>query len=710
MSEEFIYYDDDGNLVYADPSELEPFKEKPELSFDDFKSFRLKLNGVEHENYDELIFVDKLEKIITQHPFVDIRTFVMDYLSGLSSYKILKKFQLNSRLENFRIGSKYLGFSGKRVTDQEDNLSQNLKKDVWNAKYFILLKCFSFFKKELDQLTYHNVLRGLTIVCLSENTSNKFNISNIDEIKNFSISHIDKINSFTNLTLKHNFLDFLETKKFKNEIKLILNELKAKKILHSKDDEIFEIQHPFKNIKNSLLDLLTKYEQGITQSNFNYKIISTHPEFRLIPFDLIWNLIMNPLEIDEIIVRKHTQVWLGRPFNDMIFTKQNFESMIKFLRNQLEEFGQFKFFGRHITPDKFIDELIELKKGSYDDSDDQVTRLAGLCLSDSVMTSSTSEKLIDFDFSIDVSDYRFRAEQIESMKKSKFKLFCPILHCKVMVNEVLDTPYLKHLYSIIPEGHQAIIFSFMPQNSSVKLLLKNNSTIQVVDEKGIRFWVEITPNIPSRVGSVAQIQYDPINDYRGKTVRLDSVNYETGMSTVTMLPELKQTNIHIRSLKEIELFDKSNDDFINFSRNYFEFLKKLSMISDLEEFNVGLFNISPDEITEYSNSWTVKFDDITSEIEMNNHVQTKNYRCSCWTFSDNPSKLCRHLVTSLNKIAIDENYLQSIFTEGNFLYDGIMNFIAYLTYNQIESITDFSDYNVAPFFKKFMGNLISEDN
>jgi hypothetical protein len=708
MSEEFIYYDDDGNLVYADSSELQSFGKKDSLSFDDFESFRTKLTGIEHDHYDELIFIDKLEKIITAHPFIDIRMFVEDYLSGLSSYKMIKKYQLNSRLEIYRIGTKYLGFSGKRVISQDNNLNVNLKNNVWKIKYDILLKCFSFFKNELNNLFKHNFLRGLIILYLSLESPDKFDNSEIKKFKNFCISHFDKMSLFHNdISIKNKFLDNSRNVS-KKKIDLILNELKIKHIISSTDDIHYNILFPFQNLKKVFLDLLGNYNEGITHSNFNYKLIKNTPEFRFIPFDLIWNLILNPLESEDIIVRKHTQVWMGRPFNDMIFTKQNFDLMITSLRNQLEEFGQLKFFGRLISPDKFIDELIGLKRGNYDDSDDQVTRLAGLCLADSVLTTTASENLSDFDFSIDVSTYRFRPEQIESMKKSNFNLFCPILHCKVMINDVLDVSYLNHLYSLIPDGQQGVIFSFMPQNSEIKRLLKNDDKIQIIDEQGVRFWVEITPRIPSRVGSITQIQYDPINDHRGKTVRLDSVNYETGMSTVTILPELNQTNIHIRSLNEIDLHDVSNDDFISFSRNYFEFLKKLSVISNLEEYDTGLFEISPDEIIEHDCSWAIKFGEIISKIDLENNIDTKNYHCSCGTFSDDPEKLCRHLIASLNKLSLDEGFLKFVMTDGNFLYDGIMNFIANIAHNQIESLTDYSDYDFSSFFKKFLLHSITE--
>jgi hypothetical protein len=704
MVDDFIYYDDDGNLVYADASDFQK-TDKNDVSFDDFELFRKKINENLPEHYDELIFIDKLEKIITQHPFIDIRSYIHDYLSGLSGFKILKKYQLLSKLENYRISSKYLGFSGKRETQHNDNLSRNLKNDVWNTKHDILLKCFSYFKVELDDLIHYNLVRGFLILYLSENPTIQFQLKNSDNLKNYCISHYDKISLLSISTvLKNNFLNFLQTH-FKNKVEIILNELKIKQIILTSDDKNYQIKPEFMNLKKLLIDLLMSYEQGITHSNFNYKLINKYPEFRLIPTDLIWNLILTPLVINETIVRKSTQAWMARPYSDMIFTKENFESTLKFLRNHVQQFGKLKFFGRPITPDKFIHELVELKKGNYDDFDDQITRLAGLCLADSVLTTSPHEELTDFDFSINVSDYRFRPEQIDAMKKSNFVLTSPILHCKVMIDQKLDIEFLKHLNGLIPSDHQGIIFSFVPQNPLVKGFLEKNSKIQIIDEEGVRNWVDITPSIPCRVGSVAKIRFDPINDNRGKIARIDSINYESGMSAVTILPELNQSNIHIRSLEEIILKEKSNGEFTNYSRNYFKFLNILSSVSNYDEFDIAIFELVPDKITKFDNFWRINFGNIVTRIFIDVDVSRKNYFCSCLTFSDNSNVLCRHLISSLNKITIDEEFLKTPFMDDNFIYDNIMNFIAYLIYDQIDALTDFLEYDLSHFFKIFLKNI-----
>ena len=150
-----------------------------------------------------------------------------------------------------------------------------------------------------------------------------------------------------------------------------MNELTIKQIILTTDNKNYQIKPELMNIKKLLVDLLMSYEQGITHGSFNYKLINKFPEFRLIPNDLIWNLILSPLESNETIVRKRTQAWMARPYTDMIFTKENFESTMKFLRNQLQQFGRLKFFGRRITADEFICELTELRKGNFNNRDEE---------------------------------------------------------------------------------------------------------------------------------------------------------------------------------------------------------------------------------------------------------------------------------------------------------------------------------------------------
>lgn len=710
MTEEIIYYDDDGNLVYADPSELFADSTDSKLVFDNLESFRKKIEGKEHHHYEEVVFIDKLEKIIVNHPFVEIRDFVKDYLSGLSSFKMMKKFGLASRLENYRIAALYLGFLGKRTTKCDDNLTENLKNKIWHTKYNNFVKQFSLFQKELDELICYNLLRGFLILYLFEKKSIILNDDMYKEIKNYCISYYTKIFLIQMTTPLKNHFEFYLESKLKNKLELIMNDLGYRNMISSINNKIYTITSKFKDIQESILKLLEIYPTGITHRNFIYKIFRDYSELRLVPMELFWHIIVQPLESNEKIIRKPTQVWLGKPFSDMLFTKQNFEDTMKLLRQQVEQFGRVKFFGRQINPDQFIEELIELNKGNFDDVDDQVTRIAGLCLVDSVLTTGPHEELNEFDFSIDVSNYRFRPEQIEAMNNLNFKLTSKIIHCKVMIKERLDLKNLKYLSSLIPLGHQGVIFTLMPLTPSVQKFLNDDAKIQVIDEIGIRSWVKITNTLPCRVGAIVKIRFDPITDLQGKIARIDSINYETGMASVTILPTLEQIIIHVRSLQEIQLYEEAPSEFINHSRNYFEFLKLLSKISDPSEFNLGIFETIPNKLNWDGHTATSEIDNIKTKISRGDLIQKRNYFCSCFKFNDNPTKICRHIISELDKVVRNYSYLQTPIKDVSYLYDGIMHFVEHTTIEQIDALLDHLDDNGSKLFKMYLKNTMKLKN
>ena len=96
------------------------------------------------------------------------------------------------------------------------------------------------------------------------------------------------------------------------------------------------------------------------------------------------------------------------------------------------------FRGREISPDKFIEELLELEKGDFGGEDDQVTRLAGLVLAESAKLQTPHEDIKEFDFRVDIKNYNFRPEQLERMSKLDFKINSEIIHVKVMLEDILN--------------------------------------------------------------------------------------------------------------------------------------------------------------------------------------------------------------------------------------------------------------------------------
>ena len=151
--------------------------------------------------------------------------------------------------------------------------------------------------------------------------------------------------------------------------------------------------------------------------------------------------------------------------------------------------SKIPFRGREITPDKFIEELLELEKGDLGDEDDQVTRLAGLVLAESVKLQTPHEDIKEFDFTVDIKNYNFRPDQLEAMSKLDFKINSEILHVKVMLEEILNFKKYEELREKVPQNEQGVVITFKKVPNNVKRAIEKDSTIQVIDEEGVKIWI-----------------------------------------------------------------------------------------------------------------------------------------------------------------------------------------------------------------------------
>ena len=55
------------------------------------------------------------------------------------------------------------------------------------------------------------------------------------------------------------------------------------------------------------------------------------------------------------------------------------------------------------------------------------------------------------------------------------------------------------------------------------------------------------------------------------------MNYETGMAGITLIPSLKEFNVYIRSLQEIEI-PTTVARYLTYVKNYYKFLNRLRKI------------------------------------------------------------------------------------------------------------------------------------
>ena len=155
-------------------------------------------------------------------------------------------------------------------------------------------------------------------------------------------------------------------------------------------------------ISKNLIEILNNAKSGMYHNSFQRALLQKHPFLLLFPNLGIWESEFQQWEKCGEIVRIKAY-WKFSPSHDQLFTKENIKIVREIIKNEDKQnaiAGRIKFFGRTITPDNFIEELLVLEKGDFDANDDQVTRIAGLVLAESVKLQAPIEKIPMFDFSI----------------------------------------------------------------------------------------------------------------------------------------------------------------------------------------------------------------------------------------------------------------------------------------------------------------------
>ena len=115
-----------------------------------------------------------------------------------------------------------------------------------------------------------------------------------------------------------------------------------------------------------------------------------------------------------------------------------------------------------------------------------------------------------------------------------------------MVISPLEFTRADELCKAVPDGEQGVVFTCSSVHPVVKRRILDDRTIQIIDEDGIRAWCAITSTMPCRLNSVARVMY---GDDRGKAVMVRSVNYESGMAVVAVVPDSKEMMLPIEDMR-----------------------------------------------------------------------------------------------------------------------------------------------------------------
>jgi len=646
-------------------------------------------------------FITIIDRINKRYPFLFLPSFIQDLMSGYYSRTLLEKYHLRNFLELNYITENILKIKGNRIKGfKPETLKKNLENSSWKKIYDIIINNGSIFENELFVILNQHLLRAFIILALYTNKNGLTKEEITHNFSNIFETHQNRIQLFKEKEIFDMFKKYLNEEKLEITIEQILNNLTINKFLREDfSEKRYYLESKYAKIDEAIISILSNNRDGIHHDRFHRALLREVGILKFIPKVGLWENVLTNLEKSK--VKRVTTFWRYSPYRDQLFLQEDFERKIREMREQIVAAGRTKFFGRRISPQNFVSELKELEKGDLDDTDDQVTRIAGLILASSAILQTPHENLEVFDFAVDVSNYSFSNQQIEAMKSVNFSISGDILHFKVMIEDTVDLSLINKIKEILPKGHQAVLFSFRNISVEVKSLLSSDKSIQIVGKDGILAWASITPIIPCRVGSVAKIRY---GNTRGRIVRINSINHESGLASISDFYNNKEESVYIGSLEEICFGNFSVNGFNEALSNYKLFLGFLAKNTVDEIFNKAIFEpniqraeyfeLDPDsKVRKYQEidvkknekfipppdgnsrnitkiiEWKVKISDIETTIKYrksNNYIsldlsqnespaqQLKQFfKCECILFNEQTQslKFCPHLISTIDFVA-----------------------------------------------------------
>ena len=532
----------------------------------DFSKLIIKLN----QKYPLMYLPDLLNDFIKGETLVTIidKHHLMDYNQATKLITHYLKIKLNQR--------RSLMTSHSSVEKQNQIKKLNLDNENIMSRNDELTKLCDDNMDKINSNFIYNLIRAYVVLLffIESQTIRHDEISSILPGIVEKYSHLVRTKPEFNPNLKNHINDQM--------IDAIINELIINEHIlpDTHDSKSYALSPLYANIPSVIKNIVTKNENGISYGRLFNEIHSKRPLFKLIPKTGIIINSIHLLQEEKEIIRKQG---LGHQ-EDQFFIPSKYDIENSRLEQLVIEQGRQKFFGRRITPKNFLSELHHLDQGDFEPQDDQVTRIAGMVLSNSSVIKMRNHTAPLFDFSIDMNNYQFTSEQLRVLQETKIQLSSNTIHMSIMIHDELDLNQIKDMIRELPKNDQGLIICFKKIDDQIlDNFLKENKIIQVVDESSFLKWCEITPVIPCRLGSVAKIRY---GDHVGQLAQINSVNYESGLAEITVFPLGIETTQYIGSMEEITF--SNVDKFREKSNRYYYFLKLLFDASYDDEFKKAI--------------------------------------------------------------------------------------------------------------------------
>lgn len=604
------------------------------------------------DNIDKRDFAEKIKIMVIKYPFVDIKDLLNEWLNGKGQSRIINKYNLTGNSIS-NIIDKIFGFNGKRHSVKSDTFNVNMNISGWQKNYDNIISNYEFFKNEIQTQMIRNTIRCYVILLLITSES-KWKNEDVKQTILKDISDMRNLFPFLNDETLNQFLNMkYETKiKFVDEI---FDDLHIHELIHLTENESWTEKN-INDIKQSMIFYIKSNKGQITGGNLKELIKNEFQILELVHDKFVFDNILNELEKEgKIGWRKE-----GSEFGTLFIPEERSRYFKEIEKIDTQE---LPFRGRKIDPDTFVEELLQVDKGGMDDDDDQVTRIAGLVLAESLTIAppKNKEKPELFDFSIDLKNYNFSPEQEDAMKKLDFDPKSPlmIMNCKVELDEKLTLRKYELLKKVIPPGQNGVIITFIKPEIKVLAAIQKDKKLQIVDKEGVKIWASITKKIPARKNSLCKIYFDPVSKLENTVCKVNSLDYEDGSAVVTTIPDGNEVFVTMRSLEEISLNEGHPSEFSDMASNYYEFLIFTSTLSSKNKFIDGLFNLKPtptkiniEGFNEFS------WDEYRTKIDFSEDEFYDRIDCDCPHWTHESYELCPHMICALN-------YLFCTFTSPN---------------------------------------------
>lgn len=604
-------------------------------------------------------------KISLKHPFVFLPDFVNDLMKGMFTKHMIKKYCIRD-YNSFGSVCIMLKLNSKRSKSERlEGMQENLANNELATQYRFLVPHMKRLRNPLLELRHCHTLSAFVANAVLD-----FRFVSRNDLQGIILEMYEK--SKENDTVLYSdemrkTFDAYIRKDTDAKLSAIITYMRKESYLTAGDNGDISLSRKYMELEEYTYNIINKEKDGLAYGSLMSRLIRDLPLFRIISNTARLDKKLTHLRDQGKIVVKQAY-WRYSPDSDQLFTVSNYEAKIELSRMAMIKAGRTKFFGRTINPDQFIAELKLLETGDIDDLDDQVTRIAGLVLSDAAMLQGPRDGAKEFDFVVNISNYHFRPEQQEVMQRIDFQATSNIFHCKVMINESVTLDTVTDLKKIVPEKEQAVIFTCSPVGPDVLQHTREDRTVQIIDEKGIRSWCSITPTIPCRRHSVARVMY---GEHAGKILLIKSLNYESGFAVGEDTDGTESTH-PIGSLREIELKISVDDDYERATTDYFEFLRLLATLAPnsfedaMQSRIITMDNIQKEHtrhdgkhhgVQEHQDSMSgytlnrVEFDDGTSfKINLRRRNRHNPFYCECGHRLNEQQyyTLCRHLVAAID--------------------------------------------------------------